>query len=192
MAHRVLYLNSIVTLCLWQVGCTNSFPKENAAVIPAVYVQMNDAHLKHDGGNLYYNDTPFAGWTFQLYPGGDTAQLTPYFNGKENGWSKKWHPNKQLSEQRFFVAGRKEDVHTAWWEDGSIKFEYHFLNDEHEGEAKEWFRNGKMFRFFHYKTGHEDGRQQMWWDDGKVRANYIVRNGEQYGLIGRKLCKNTQ
>ena len=99
-------------------------------------------------------------------------------------------PGKKINGRTFLFGRKKEGIHTAWWPDGNPKFQYHFINDEHHGEAKEWYSNGKPFRFFHYTIGHEDGLQQMWWEDGSIRANYVVKDGEQYGLIGRKLCKN--
>lgn len=186
MEVRVRFRNSVLLLLVVFMRCTHSTKIE----IPNVFVDANDIELKQQEGYLYYNNKKFSGRTVELYPNGDTALFTSYLDGKEEGWSYKWYPGKKLAEERLYSAGKKEGIHRAWWPDGRKKFEYHFANDEHNGEAKEWYSNGKLFRLFHYTNGYEDGRQQMWWEDGRVRANYVVKDGEQYGLIGRKLCKN--
>ncbi len=182
------FRNKIVLLLIVCSGCKGT--GRNVTVVPGVVVNVTDPALRQQEGFLYRNNKKFSGRTIELYPNGDTAQLTCYVDGREEGWSRKWYANKELMEERFYSSGKKEDVHKGWWPDGNPKFEYHFDNDEHEGEAKEWYSNGNRYRFFNYSKGHEEGLQQMWWLDGRVRANYVVKNGELYGLAGRKLCKN--
>lgn len=160
-------------------------------VVPAnVWINENDTHLKHLNGFLYYNKVAFSGWLFENYPDGTREKATPYYGGKEEGIMHSWYPNKTLREERLFVHGEKKGIHHGWWPDGKLQFEYYFTDDEHNGIAKEWFNDNKLYRLFHYTHGYEEGLQQMWWPDGTVRANYVVKNGEQFGLIGRKLCKN--
>ena len=185
MAHPVRFRNSLLLLVLL-AACH----RKKAVIIPDVYVQAGDTGLGQHEGYLYYHNRKFSGRTIALYANRDTAFITPYYNGREEGWCTKWYGNGKKMEERFYVAGRKENQHKGWWPDGQLKFDYRFSNDEHEGEAKEWFSNGRPFRIFHYAKGHEDGLQQMWWEDGAVRANYVVKDGRQYGLIGRKLCIN--
>jgi antitoxin component YwqK of YwqJK toxin-antitoxin module len=187
MAPRALFPSSICFLFMLLVSCSIN---KNEVVIPGVFVRASDTGFVQRQGYLYYQDKKFCGRMIELYSNGDTALSYSYYNGKEEGWSRKWYDNKQLAEARLYHTGKKEGIHQGWWPNGKQKFEYHFLNGEHEGEAKEWFSTGKLFRVFHYKQGQENGRQQMWWEDGRVRANYVVRDGQQYGLIGRKLCVN--
>jgi len=168
------------------MGCSQSLERR----IPSVYIAATDLSLKQKRGYLWYRNKHFSGRVYELHPDGDTALLASYVDGKEEGWSQKWYANGKKMEERFYVHGKKQGRHTAWWEDGKKRFEYYFLNDEHEGQAKEWYNNGQPYRFFHYTNGQEDGLQQMWWEDGKTRANYVVKDGQQYGLIGRKLCSN--
>ena len=188
MAHPVRFRNSIYLLLVFALSCKNE--TKQTATIPKLYVAASDKGLQQHKGFLYYNGKKFSGRTYELYPNGDTALLFSYFNGKEEGWCLKWYENKKLMEERLYVAGRKEGEHKGWWPDGTPRFDYNFKDDEHEGEAKEWFNNGKPSRFFRYAKGHEDGLQRMWWEDRRVRANYVVKGGQQYGLIGRKLCLN--
>jgi antitoxin component YwqK of YwqJK toxin-antitoxin module len=184
MARRVRFLNNLLLLLLL-AGC-----RQTEKNIPQVYVAMGDHALQQNNGFLLYKQARFCGWVYSCYENGDTAYLQPYLEGKEEGWSFRWYGDGNKMEERLYVAGRKEGIHRGWWPNGTPKFYYEFESDEHEGAAREWFKNGKPFRVFHYHRGQEEGQQQMWWEDGSLKANYVVKNGEQFGLIGRKLCKN--
>ena len=188
MAPRVLFRNSFYALLFFLVSCDSTQQKHLS--IPALYIAATDKALQQQEGYLYYHNARFSGWLYDMYFNGDTSLLISYAEGKEEGWCRKWYEGKNPKEERFYINGKKEGAHKGWWPDGKLKFHYLFTNDEHNGEAKEWFRNGKLFRLFHYKQGYEDGLQKMWWEDGRVRANYVVRGGQQFGLIGRKLCRN--
>jgi antitoxin component YwqK of YwqJK toxin-antitoxin module len=190
MAHPEQFLNKlIIIVALLMLSC-NSSKQIKPGDVPNVYVNAGDASLHQHEGVLYSNQQPYSGYTFETFKNGDTAKVTPYLNGKEEGWRKGYYPNKQLAEERFYKQGKKEGAHKAWWPNGSLKFEYHFINDEHDGELKEWFSNGKLSRLFHYVKGHEDGSQKMWWENGDIRANYVIKEGKRFGLIGQKLCRN--
>jgi antitoxin component YwqK of YwqJK toxin-antitoxin module len=169
-------------------GCNEQ--ELSIANVPQVYIQSNNALLHQHEGLLYYNGKLFSGYSIETFKNGDTARITPYVSGKEERWAKAYYANKQIAEERFYVHGKKEGTHKGWWPNAKPKFEYHFLNDEHDGELKEWFSNGSLARVFHYSKGYESGSQKMWWENGDIRANYVVRNGERYGLIGQKLCRN--
>lgn len=158
---------------------------------PQLRMHTNNPHLQRSAGVLYLDGQPYNGWLDSFYPDGLPERSTPYINGKEDGLMQSWYPNRELEQQRTFRNGKKEGIHRGWWPGGRLKFEYEFDNDEHNGTAKEWYSSGQICRAFHYTEGHEDGLEQMWWDDGSIRANYVVKDGQQYGLIGRKLCKNS-
>ncbi len=158
---------------------------------PLKTVLRGDVHLHRAEGYLYYGKRPFTGTVLEYYADGTLAKETPYYHGHEDGMMKSWYLNKQQEQERYFSAGKKQGIHRGWWPGGLPKFEYQFTDDEHNGFAKEWYESGKPARTFHYTNGHEEGLQQLWWDDGTVRANYVVKDGQQYGLIGRKFCRNT-
>ena len=187
MEPPVLFRNNRVatlivsSLCCLLMTCSNK---------PVIQVNENDAALQQRGQLLYYHDEPFTGNSYRLFSNGKPARKTAYRNGLQDGLLQSWYPNGAREQLRYFTAGQKTGVHRGWWPNGRAKFEYFFENDEHNGTAKEWFSDGILYRYFHYNMGHEEGLEQMWWADGTVRANYIVKNGQQYGLIGRKLCRN--
>jgi hypothetical protein len=181
--------SAINVLLLFAICSCSSNPSAIAKqyfVNPAV----NGMDLLHRNGYLLFRGRPLTGMFYELYPSGDTASVKMYSNGKENGLSLRYDLKGRIIEERLYVNGEKTGVHKGWFSNGRQRFLYHFKNDEYEGEAMEWFENGQVYRKFQYSKGQEDGRQQMWWPDGSIRANYVVKDGEQYGLIGRKLCVN--
>lgn len=171
-----------------QPRCSNS--EVTPKVISQIYVQVTAGGFVLKQGVLYFNSKPFTGKQYDLYETGDTAFVTPYYNGRAHGACHQWHINKQLKEVRYFLNGYKTGVHTGWWDNGQLQFVYHFNNDVFEGTVKEWYENGQLFRNMNYVKGIESGRQQIWQPDGKVFANYEVRNGRNYGLTGTMHCKN--
>jgi antitoxin component YwqK of YwqJK toxin-antitoxin module len=164
--------------------------KKFARVVPKNYKAANDPSFSNHQDTIYYQQKPFTGYQYLLYPSGDTAFVKPYFAGLEEGLIKKWHPNHQLAEQRYYIAGKKEKIHKAWWPNGKLKFTYEFDNDEFNGVNKEWYESGNLFREFHYEKGYESGSQKMYWINGKIRTNYMIKNNRRYGLLGTKNCIN--
>jgi antitoxin component YwqK of YwqJK toxin-antitoxin module len=161
-----------------------------ARTIPLNYKDVNDLNFQNHQDTVYYQQKPFTGFQYLLFPSGDTAFVKPYYAGLEEGLIKKWHPNGKLAEERYYIAGRKERVHRAWWPSGKLKFIYEFDNDEFNGVNKEWYESGNLFKEFHYEKGYESGSQKMYWINGKTRANYVIKNNRRYGLLGTKNCIN--
>ena len=158
--------------------------------IPSQYLALEDSAIIWHQDSLFYQNKPFSGIAYSLFANGDTAVYKEFWNGLQEGITRRWHPNKQLAEDRFYIAGKKEGRHRAWWPDGKLQFEFQVHKDAYEGELKEWNSKGLLIKQFHYVKGQEQGSQRLWWDDSTVRANYEIRDGKKYGLIGIKLCKN--
>ncbi len=103
---------------------------------------------------------------------------------------KKYFPNGQLMEIRYFSNGMKNGRQTAFWENGNKRFDFIAKNDAYEGALREWDIHGHLFHLAHFVDGQEEGEQKMWYEDGKIRANYVVKKGRRYGLLGTKNCRN--
>lgn len=190
---RHLVNNSIFLLWLFltQLSCTKTTKdKVQLHQIADVKINIADTNFVYIQDTVYYKQKHFTGYQFALHLNGDTALLKSFYNGLEEGFTRKWHTNKQLAEERFYLAGKKEGLHRAYWQSGRLKFEYHFLHDEFDGLCKEWYANGRIFKEFNYKAGHEEGSIKMFWENGKIKTNYIIKNGRRYGLLGTKNCIN--
>ncbi len=199
---KYLYLVRLLLLCFVIQACDSrnavSLNKESITqdtgagkiVLPNTFTNAEENGFTTHQDTLFFNGTKYSGIVYALNNSADTAFVKSYYDGVEEGLQKKWYPNKQIAEIRWYHLGKKTGKHIGFWENGKPKFEFYFLNGEHEGVAQEWYQNGNPYRLFHYEKGYEQGSQKMWWENGTIRANYEVRNGRRYGLIGLKLCMN--
>lgn len=190
-----IFIYPLLFTTLIHYGCqkpVSSSKTEADTAIPAIVNTRTDLKFKFHQDTLYYGNEKYDGYVIEKFQKGDTALFISYLNGLEEGISKKWYPNKQVSEIRMYHRGKKTGTHKGYWENGKPKFEYNFMNGEHNGTAKDWYENGQYYKFFNYKMGYEDGSQKAWWENGVIRANYVVKNGRRYGLIGLKLCMNPE
>ena len=191
MKTLVLILFLAVTLNIAGCSSVNNGAIEAASiVVEEKTVSADDKGLSLNNGTVLYNGEPFSGTVIGLYEGGDTASVSSYYLGKENGWSYKWYPDGTKMEERYYENGKKEGTHRAWYEDGSPRFVYNFVNGEYNGSVQEWYPNGQMYKNFYYEKGYETGMQTAWETNGKLLANYEVKNGRKYGLTGTHNCKS--
>lgn len=187
MARRVQLVNNLFILLLILTGCDAPEVKKTALKM----INADDTSLTSKNGIMYLADTPFSGTVFSLFAGtGDTAFVSSFIDGKEDGVWKKWFAPAKLSEIREFNKGKKSGIYKAFWENGNKKLLYQFVNDEYNGSCFEWNNNGMLTREMNYVNGHEEGLQKMFYDNGKVRSNYVMINGRRFGLLGTKNCIN--
>lgn len=146
----------VIWFCVILVSCANSRQKN--------MLSEHSEQVAFSKGICRVEGKPYTGCLYTLYPNGDTAKVSNYYNGRLNGEARGWYP------------------------DGGVKFIRHYKDDVFEGNVSEWFPNGKLYRSFNYKDGQEDGMQTMYWDNGGLRANYQSKNGRKYGLTGIKNC----
>lgn len=164
--------------------------QKQMVIMPAAYKDAASSLLETKAGIAYCDGKIFTGNIFLLNERKDTIMLSSFLNGKLDGAERKWYGKDRLMEERFYANGEKEKTHKGYWENGQLKFEYHFSDDEYEGMQKEWYADGKVFRLMNYEKGHEIGMQKMYRNDGSYVFNYEVKNGRMYGLTGTKNCKN--
>lgn len=155
------------------------------------HVSGQSADLSVNENRVYFQNKPFSGVIYQLDENTkDSLSSESYADGVLHGLSKKWYPNGQLMEIRYYQKGEKHGSQTAFYDNGNKKFEFTAEHDQYEGELKEWNVDGKLIHLATFKNGQEEGPQKMWYDNGKIRANYVMLNGKRYGLLGTKNCKN--
>ncbi|MFN8248042.1 MAG: hypothetical protein U0T68_03720 [Ferruginibacter sp.] len=183
----------IITVILF--ACSSSANKKLpepkiAKTVPHTFIDFKSGSLQKRNDTVYFNNSLYSGYCYELYSASDTAWLGSYFNGVEEGEQYRWYPGKQLAEKRFYINGKKEGIHLGWWPNGKQKFYFEADNNEYNGVFKEWYASGNPGKEFHYVNGHEEGAEKLWWENGTVRANYVIRNGKKYGLLGLKTCIN--
>ena len=148
-----------------------------------------DADFRFENGLLLHRNQPFSGYAERFYASGQRRSKEAYIAGKAENIHKKWDENGQLLEQRSYLNNHKHGIHRGWWPNGNRKFEYYFIDDIPIETHSEWYDNGRLFtRFSYNRFGQPEGSQQMWYNTGQIKANYVVKNGRRYGLLGAKGC----
>lgn len=184
MVLRELFLISGVFICFF--SCKNQ-----AENITYHTFNSDSISLENMNGIRVHNQKPFTGIVFSLFPQtSDTAKISCFKDGRENGLWLQFYINGQLQQKRYFEDGVKTKTDSVWWENGQLKMACSFENGEYEGELKEWNAQGILTKEMHYKNGYEEGSQKQFYDNGKVRSNYVMKNGQRIGLLGTKNCVN--
>lgn len=186
MVQQARFRNSIFIALFILIGCS-----QKEKIVITQKVASIDPSLKFVNGILYRSNDLFTGIVYSFYEGTkDTAEISEFLNGKENGEWKKFYPDQSLKEKREFKTGKKIGEYIAYWKNGNKKLDYKFSNDEYEGTCSEWNRQGVLIKEMNYRKGHEEGSQKMFYDNGKIRSNYVMIEGRRYGLLGTKNCIN--
>lgn len=187
MAQQALFPGKVLLLMMVVViGCKNN-PSQTTKVL----LNKNEQQIAIVNGLTVVNNIAFSGRLFGMYPGTkDTAEITSYTNGKEDGEWKQFYPQHKLKEIRWFSNGSKTGRYIAWWPNGQIQLQFFFVNDEYQGTCREWGEDGRLTKVMTYNKGHEEGQQQEWYANGKIKANYIIKDGRRFGLLGTKNCMN--
>jgi len=177
-------------LLVFGMLCGCDAPRKQQIVTEKI-VNAETATLNNVNGLLMENGAPFSGTLFTFFTDTkDTASLASYLDGKEHGEWRKYYPNHQLKEKRYFKNSQKTGDFTAWWANGKKQLHYFFVDDEYQGTCKEWNEDGRLVKIMNYDRGYEEGAQQWWYDNGKIKANYIIKDGRRFGLLGTKNCVN--
>jgi antitoxin component YwqK of YwqJK toxin-antitoxin module len=190
MKHQLLSI-----LILFAYSCNEIMPAgtiyANEQMVPARYLLKSNNTVSLNNDTVFLKGEKYNGFLFQLSSNGiDTIAIEGYVNGLLSGGLKKWFPNKQLMEERYYEQGKKNGKQIAYWPNGNKRFEFVAKDDGYEGELREWSVNGQLFHLANFVNGQEEGTQKMWYDNGKIKANYVIIGGKRYGLLGTKNCKN--
>ncbi len=196
MELQVLYRNKhidvFILLLYFLVSCSeNKGTVIKSTIVTPIYKSNTTEGFLFHQDTLWLNNEPYNGYVFELVPNTiDTLFFAGYKKGLLEGEFKKWFPNKQLWEKRWYVAGKKNGLQQSYWENGIKRFEFIAKDDAYEGEMKEWAQDGLLVHLANYVNGQEDGTQQSWYSNGKIKSNYFIIKGKRYGLLGTKNCKN--
>lgn len=163
---------------------------QTSPAIPAVFVVADQPGWQHRDGRLWWHDTLFSGWQYQLWAPGDTAFVGGFSEGRAEGFHRHWYSGHRPKEIRHFQRGWQEGEQRGWFDSGKPAFVYQFGNDVYDGVRKEWYPNGQPALDGHYQHGQENGWQRQWFANGVLKVNYVARHGRNYGFTGVKNCVN--
>ena len=144
--------------------------------------------LTHSKQILLYQQEPFTGVLYGLYPNHDTLFKESYADGLLNGLTKRWYPHHKPKEERWYKAGYADSTHTGWWQNGKVEFRLNYKDNSPNGRIEFWYSNGLRKSQYHYTKGEQTGIQTEWLNDGRPHKSYDVRNGIVKILIDSKSC----
>lgn len=159
----------------------------NTVVVSSLLVNKTDTALRLINGVYYYRQQLFSGTITDSYETGAKHHEINCYQGKEEGWTIMYYASGKIAEKRYYQAGEKDSVHTGWWENGSLRFEYHFSKGLYNGNYKEWYSSGAAYKHVHYTNGADEWGKG-WRENGKLFMNYMVREGRRYGIVNSNLC----
>ena len=186
--------NSIVIAFIIFSSCkeanTSEMPSQNTMqqiVIPSNTTLKTDSLLKLKNGYWFYSDTLYSGTIEDYFPSKQLKTTETFYKGKEEGWYHSFYPDGTKEANRYYHAGEKDSINIGWWNNGNLRFEYHFSNGNYHGDCKEWYQSGKLFKHIIYQNGNEISGKG-WRENGKLFMNYVMKDKRRYGLMNSQLC----
>jgi hypothetical protein len=173
----------LLIILLFLSGCEFHFAKK----IPESQIKSTDPGLRLRNGVFYYKDKLFSGHITEYYKGNKIHRDAEYLNGIHEGLELTYFYSGVLAEKRYYEAGEKAGVHTGFWENGKMRFQYSFNKGQYDGDFKQWYKNGRLYTIIQYNEGIEKNGK-AWRESGKLYLNYVMRNGRRYGMINPNLC----
>jgi len=186
--------NIVIITCVIFSSCkeanTTEIRQQNAfepIAIPGNRVLKTDSLLRLKNGFWFYSDTLYSGAIADYFPSKQLKTIGTFYKGKEEGWYHSFYPDGTKESNRYYHAGEKDSVHIGWWNNGNLRFEYHFVNGNYDGNYKEWYQSGKALKHIIYENGNEISGKG-WRENGKLFMNYVMKDKRRYGLMNSQLC----
>jgi hypothetical protein len=158
-----------------------------AITIPTTTLLASDSLLQLINGYYSYKGQLFYGYVQTNFPTGKCQLLQSIYNGKSEGYTKEFFESGHPLSTRYYTAGEKDSVHIGWWDNGNIRFVYHFKNGNYHGSFEEFYTNGKPLKKILYNNGI-DSCGWGWRENGKPFMNYVLKDGRRFGLMNAQLC----
>ncbi len=177
----------ILTILFAIPGCS-VYKEQSAGTTDFTYLNSTDPKLNTKDRLVYYVSLLFTG-RISVVNDGDTLKRSDYKEGRLDGKEVIFYSAGKIKEERYYTGGLKTGEHTGWWENGKLRFIYHFKDDMFDGNVKVWNESGMLFNDFNYVKGQEEGLERAWFPNGDVQANYIAKNNRKYGITGVKNCQ---
>jgi antitoxin component YwqK of YwqJK toxin-antitoxin module len=195
MAPKALSVFNVIFAIISLSSCQNNKEKESnpfsllidISMIPKDTIRMDIKNLKLDNGVYYLNQKAFSGFIEEL-DSKKTISMGSYLNGKQEGITKTYYPNRAIRDNRSYKDGKAFGRHFGNWQNGKIRFDFNYVNEKREGLQKQWYETGAPYAFLTFKNDREDGMQKAWRENGKLYINYEAKDGFRYGLQKSALC----
>jgi antitoxin component YwqK of YwqJK toxin-antitoxin module len=150
-------------------------------------VDKSEISINKKGQRVYQNQ-PFSGEMVRYHATDKLATADQFFNGRRQGYAKKWFADGVLGYESHYVSSVREGTTRSWWFNGNPRSEAFFVKGKSEGVAWHWYRSGAKFKRFNTLAGKPTGIQQAWRKNGVLFSNFEYKNGRTYGLKKANNC----
>ena len=84
---------------------------------------------------------------------------------------------------REYISSKPSDGwFRRYWENGNLRYEWHFKDGKQNGASKSWWPNGEIKSKRKYKNGTTHGSVKSWHENGQVSGIREFKNGKRAGL----------
>ena len=96
---------------------------------------------------------PYSGWVKKTYPSGKVGFLFECKNGKRDGLHTAWFESGAKMVERTWKAGLADGPFIAWREDGQIDYRGYNKANFLDGKFEEFYSGGRIKSVFQYEGG---------------------------------------
>ncbi len=89
---------------------------------------------------------------------------------------------KKLGGIKYLADTPFTGIEVAYYEDGRLAAETHYVDGRRNGPTTRWFPNGVKSFASMYKADQRHGLTQTWWSNGTLRASSNYIDGVAHGL----------
>lgn len=161
---------------------------DKAIFINSFEISKNELVLNQVEGKWYYKKEPFNGFSMKFHPNRNVEERLGFYNGKREGIAKRWSESGVLRVESYYKQNRLVGSYKSWWENGVLGSEVSYVNGKLNGVEKKWYPTGKLAKERQLVDGKEHGMQKAWLENGKLYVNYEAKNGRIFGMRRANSC----
>ncbi|MCX7987287.1 MAG: toxin-antitoxin system YwqK family antitoxin [Bacteroidales bacterium] len=117
-------------------------------------------------------------WQFYSYYDKTLRLEENYKDGKRNGLSVKYYPNRRPAETLNWIDDKREGEWKQYFQDGNLKLEAMYVNDKRHGYFRLYRPNGMPEVFGQFSENLMDGEWVYFDEKGQERMHIRYRKGE--------------
>ena len=188
ISSRLLLVSSSMIV----LGCvsdnSNTAVSDCSKSFDGIEISMEQMDLDKKTGLYKYRDIPFTGIAIRKNNNNNVIESMSLISGKRNGLHSKWFDSGVLSFEVQYTNGLRDGISKTWWVNGNLRSQYSYEKDALQGKQFQYYQSGLPFKELTFVKGKEDGMQKSWRENGKLYNNYEAKNGRIFGLKRADLC----
>jgi antitoxin component YwqK of YwqJK toxin-antitoxin module len=155
---------------------TGSPVTDNGLSLSPYIPGLRTSYEPEQDGTYLFNDEDK--YNFSKFP----ESFGTYKNGKKDGLHTGWYENGQKEYEWNYKDGEQDGLHTYWYENGQKSWERTYKDDEYHGLLTTWYDNGQKKKEGTYKKSRRFGTWTEWYANGQKKSEGTFKDGKKDGL----------